>query len=54
MFIVKSLIENLEIVGGPRGLGDQPDWANLPTVFAWATACVWIINNFVRSTIGKP
>ncbi len=53
MFIVKSLIENLEIVGGPRGLGDQPDWANLPTVFAWATACVWIINNFVRSTMGK-
>ncbi|GAK55938.1 LivM4 protein [Candidatus Vecturithrix granuli] len=53
MFIVKSLIENLEIVGGPRGLGEQPDWANLPTVFVWATACIWIINNFVRSTMGK-
>jgi len=32
MFIVKSLIENLEIVGGPRGLGSHPDWANLPTL----------------------
>ena len=53
MFIVKSLIENLEIVGGPRGLGEQPDWANLPTVFVWATVCIWIINNFVRSTMGK-
>jgi branched-chain amino acid transport system permease protein len=53
MFIVKSLIENLEVVGGPRGLSKQPDWANLPTVFIWAVVCLWIINNFVRSTIGK-
>ena len=53
MFIVKSLIENLEIIGGPRGLSSQPDYANLPTVFLWTTACVWIINNFVRSTLGK-
>ena len=53
MFIVKSLFENLEIVGGPRGMGSQPNWANLPTVFIWTVLCVWIINNFVRSTLGK-
>jgi branched-chain amino acid transport system permease protein len=53
MFIVKSIIENLEIVGGPRGLSRQPDWANLPTVFIWTVACLWMINNFVRSTLGK-
>jgi branched-chain amino acid transport system permease protein len=53
MFIVKSLIENLEVVGGPRGLSSQPDYANLPTVFLWTVICVWIINNFVRSTVGK-
>ena len=53
MFIVKSLFENLEFVGGPRGLAGQPNWANLPTVFAWTVACIWVINNFVRSTIGK-
>ncbi|MFQ5418967.1 MAG: branched-chain amino acid ABC transporter permease, partial [Anaerolineae bacterium] len=52
-FIVKSLLENLEVVGGPRGLGNQPDWATLPTVFVWTVACIWIINNFVRSTLGK-
>ena len=52
-FIVKSLIENLEVVGGPRGLGQQPDWANLPVVFATTALCIWIINNFVRSTMGK-
>jgi len=53
MFIVKSMIENLEVVGGPRGLSSQPDYANLPTVFLWTVGCVWIINNFVRSTMGK-
>jgi branched-chain amino acid transport system permease protein len=53
LFIVKSLIENLEFVGGPRGLSGQPNWAGLPTVFVWTVACIWIINNFVRSTLGR-
>jgi branched-chain amino acid transport system permease protein len=53
MFIVKSFIENLEIVGGPRGLSRQPDYASLPVVFTWTALCLWIINNFVRSTLGK-
>ena len=53
MFIVKSLIENLEVVGGPRGLSSQPDYASLPIVFLWTVVCVWIINNFVNSTLGK-
>jgi len=53
MFIVKSLIENLEIVGGARGLQGQPMWSSLPMVFLWTAACVWIINNFVRSILGK-
>jgi branched-chain amino acid transport system permease protein len=53
MFIVKSLFENLEVVNGPRGLGGQPKWADMVTVFLWTVACIWIINNFVRSTLGK-
>jgi branched-chain amino acid transport system permease protein len=53
LFIVKSLIENMEFVGGPRGLSSQPNWANLPTVFAWTVVCIWVINNFVRSILGK-
>jgi branched-chain amino acid transport system permease protein len=53
MFIVKSLIENLEVVGGPRGLSNQPNWASLPVVFACTVLAIWIINNFVRSTFGK-
>jgi branched-chain amino acid transport system permease protein len=53
MFIVKSLIENLEFVRGPRGLSNQPNYVDLPTAFLWTVAAVWIINNFVRSTTGK-
>jgi branched-chain amino acid transport system permease protein len=53
LFIVKSFLENLEFVRGPRGLSGQPDWAGLPTVFLWTVICIWSINNFVRSTIGK-
>jgi branched-chain amino acid transport system permease protein len=53
MFVVKSLFENLEVVGGARGLGGQPDWADLPTVFIWTIFGIWIMNNFVRSTMGK-
>jgi branched-chain amino acid transport system permease protein len=53
MFIVKSLIENLEVFGGARGFMGQPDWATLPVVFVTTVISVLIINNFVRSTLGK-
>ncbi|MEJ2718582.1 MAG: branched-chain amino acid ABC transporter permease [Deltaproteobacteria bacterium] len=53
MFIVKSLIENLDWLGGPRGMSSQPDWSSLPVVYTWMVACIWVINNFVRSIYGK-
>jgi branched-chain amino acid transport system permease protein len=53
MFIVKSVIENLEVIGGPRGMGGQPHWSTFPAVFITMAVCIWVINNFVRSTMGK-
>jgi branched-chain amino acid transport system permease protein len=53
LFIVKSLFENLEVLGGARGFGNQPNLASLPVVFVWTMLCIWIINNFVQSTMGK-
>jgi branched-chain amino acid transport system permease protein len=53
LFIVKSLFENLEVLGGARGFGNQPNWASLPVVFIWTMLCIWVINNFVESTMGK-
>ncbi len=53
LFIVKSVLENLEFLGGPRGLSSQPNWATLPAVFGTVIVGIWIINNFVTSTLGK-
>ncbi|MDJ0623229.1 MAG: branched-chain amino acid ABC transporter permease [Desulfocapsaceae bacterium] len=53
MFIVKSAVENMEILGGPRGMSSQPAYATLPVVFAWMALCVWIIHNFTTSIMGK-
>jgi len=53
MFIVKSAIENLDVIGGARGIGGQPDYAPLPVIFIWTMLSIWIIHNFVTSTMGK-
>jgi branched-chain amino acid transport system permease protein len=34
-------------------MSSQPNYSNLPMVFIVMVLCVWIINNFVRSTMGK-
>lgn len=53
MFIVKSAIENMEFLGGPRGMSSQPNYASLTVVFISMALCIWIIHNFTTSTMGK-
>jgi branched-chain amino acid transport system permease protein len=53
MFIVKSAVENLNIIGGARGMGGQPDLAPLHVIFIWTMLCIWVIHNFVTSIMGK-
>ncbi len=53
MFIVKSAVENLHIIGGARGMGGQPDFAPLHVIFIWTMLCIWIVHNFVTSIMGK-
>lgn len=53
MFIVKSAVENLNVIGGARGMGGQPDLAPLPVIFGWTMLCIWVIHNFVTSIMGK-
>jgi branched-chain amino acid transport system permease protein len=53
MFMVKSAIENLEFLGGPRGLSSQPDYSSLPMIFAWTSLCIWTVHNFTSSIRGK-
>lgn len=53
MFIVKSAVENLHIIGGARGIGGQPNLAPLPIIFVWTMLAIWITHNFVTSIMGK-
>jgi branched-chain amino acid transport system permease protein len=53
LFIVKSLFENLQGLGGARGISGQPDWASLPVIFIVVVVGIWVINNFVTSSLGK-
>ncbi|MBU8849278.1 MAG: branched-chain amino acid ABC transporter permease [Desulfobacterales bacterium] len=53
MFIVKSAVENLNVIGGARGMGGQPDYAPLPIIFIWTMLCIWVVHNFVTSIMGK-
>ena len=53
MFIVKSFFENMQMLGGARGISGHPDWSTLPVIFIMVVIGVWSINNFVTSTLGK-
>ncbi|THB79688.1 MAG: branched-chain amino acid ABC transporter permease [Desulfobacteraceae bacterium] len=53
MFIVKSAVENLNAIGGARGMGGQGEFAPLWVIFIWTILAIWIIHNFVTSILGK-
>jgi branched-chain amino acid transport system permease protein len=53
LMIVKSVIENIDIIGGPRGLLGMKRLTTLPWVFFWTTLSVWVIRNFVYSAYGR-
>jgi branched-chain amino acid transport system permease protein len=53
LMIVKSALENIDAIGGPRGIPGIPRLTSLPWVFAWCVALVWLIRNFVYSRYGR-
>jgi branched-chain amino acid transport system permease protein len=52
-FIVQAALNNMEVVGGPRGLRGVPLWSNLTWVFVITLLSVFAIRNLVNSTFGK-
>ncbi len=63
-FIFKSVIENIDLIGGPRGFmgmgkvtSAMQSVVNLPWVMIWtfiaALATIYIIRNYVTSILGK-
>jgi len=51
--IVKSVFENIEAVGGPRGIPGVPKLTTLPWTFFWTILALLVIRNFVYSNYGR-
>lgn len=51
--IVKSVIENIEAIGGPRGIPGVDKLTTLPWTFFWTVLAVWVIRNFIYSNYGR-
>jgi len=51
--IVKSVFENIEAIGGPRGIPGIDKLTTLPWTFFWTVLAVWVIRNFVYSNFGR-
>ena len=51
--IVKSVIENIDAVGGPRGFMGMDGYTTLPWVFVWTVLAVWVMRNFIYSNCGR-
>lgn len=53
LMIVKSVIENIDTIGGPRGIPGIKKLTTLPWVFFWTVVSVWVVRNFVYSKYGR-
>jgi branched-chain amino acid transport system permease protein len=53
LMIVKSVIENIEAIGGPRGIPGIDRLTTLPWTYVWTVLAVWVIRNFVYSNFGR-
>jgi branched-chain amino acid transport system permease protein len=51
--IVKSVLENLEVLGGPRGFLGMPRLTTLPWVTAWVLLTLFLCRNLVYSNFGR-
>ncbi|MDD5168560.1 MAG: branched-chain amino acid ABC transporter permease [Syntrophales bacterium] len=51
--IVKSALENIEYLGGPRGFLGMEKLTTLPWVFFWTFLSVWVIRTLIYSKFGR-
>ena len=51
--IVKSAIENIDALGGPRGFLGMERLTTLPWVFFWTALSILVIRNLVYSRFGR-
>ncbi len=51
--IVKSVLENLDVVGGPRGFMGMSKLTSLAWVYVWVVIALFLARNFVHSNFGR-
>ena len=51
--IIRVIIVNLDVIGGPRGYGGMPRITSFTWAFFVMLACVYVISNFINSTHGR-
>lgn len=51
--IIRIIIVNLDVVGGPRGFTNIPHWSNLFWVYMWVVITIVVVANILRGTHGR-
>jgi len=51
--IIKSVLENIDAIGGPRGFMGMSKLTNVAWVYIWVLVTVFAIRNFVFSSYGR-
>ncbi len=51
--IIKSVLENIDAVGGARGFLGMDKLTTLPVAFFWTLITIWVIRNFIYSNYGR-
>lgn len=51
--IIRILIVNMDVIGGPRGFTNIPNWSNFGWVYFWVIVTIIVIANILRGTHGR-
>ena len=53
LMIVKSALENISYVGGPRGMLGIPKLTTMAWAFFWVVVTIWVLRNLLYSKFGR-
>jgi branched-chain amino acid transport system permease protein len=51
--IIRVVLQNIDAIGGPRGMIGIPGYANLAWAFGLAAVCIYVVWAMVHSTYGR-
>ncbi len=51
--IIRIVIMNMDVIGGPRGFTGIPKWSNLFWVYLWVVITILFVVNLMRGTHGR-